>query len=126
MRSSRTIENSLHNLRGLFQFFGVLTVLMSLPALAQIKGAGPVYAKGHTVSVLSGADNGGHVSGIRVKTVASATHPDTHVQRVSIVENYGRVPLAFEANQGQTDPQVKFVSRGPGYGLFLTTSGLSQ
>jgi len=122
MRSSRTIENSLHNLKGLFQFFGVLTVLMSLAALAQINGAGPAYAKAPTVSALPGADNGGHVSGIRVKTVASVTHPDTPVQRVSIVESYGRVPLAFEANQGQTDPQVKFVSRGPGYGLFLTTS----
>ena len=32
------------------------------------------------------------------------------------------VPLSFEANQGQTDPQVKFLSRGPGYGLFLTPS----
>ncbi len=122
MRSSRTIENSLHNRRGLFRFFGVLTVLMSLAALAQINGAGPAYAKAHTVSALPGADNGGHVSGIRVKTVASVTHSDTPVQRVSIVESYGRVPLAFEANQGQTDPQVKFVSRGPGYGLFLTTS----
>ena len=29
-------------------------------------------------------------------------------------------PLSFEANQGQTDSQVKFLSRGPGYGLFLT------
>src|SRR5688572_16850400 len=32
------------------------------------------------------------------------------------------VPMAFEANQGQTDAEVKFVSRGPGYGLFLTSS----
>lgn len=91
MRSSRTIENSLHNRRGLFRFFGVLTVLMSLAALAQINGAGPAYAKAHTVSALPGADNGGHVSGIRVKTVASVTHSDTPVQRVSIVESYGRV-----------------------------------
>ena len=30
------------------------------------------------------------------------------------------VPLSFEANEGQTDSQVKFLSRGPGYGLFLT------
>jgi Bacterial Ig-like domain (group 3)/Beta-propeller repeat len=30
--------------------------------------------------------------------------------------------LAFEANQGQTDPQVKFLSRGAGYNLFLTGS----
>jgi hypothetical protein len=33
---------------------------------------------------------------------------------------YGKLPLAFEENRGQTDPRVKFLSRGPGYGLFLT------
>jgi Beta-propeller repeat len=32
------------------------------------------------------------------------------------------LPLSFEANHGQTDPQVKFLSRGPGYALFLTTT----
>ena len=30
------------------------------------------------------------------------------------------MPLFFEANQGQTDPQVKFLARGSGYGIFLT------
>ena len=30
------------------------------------------------------------------------------------------VPMFFEANQGQTDPRVKFLSRGHGYSLFLT------
>jgi hypothetical protein len=30
------------------------------------------------------------------------------------------LPLSFEANQGQTDPSVKFLSRGNGYALFLT------
>jgi len=34
--------------------------------------------------------------------------------------DYGKLPLSFEANQGQTDPRVKFVSRSPGYSLFLT------
>src|SRR5438477_1213201 len=33
---------------------------------------------------------------------------------------YGQIPLSFEANQGQTDPQVNFLARGSGYGLFLT------
>ena len=37
-----------------------------------------------------------------------------------LVANYGNVPLAFEANRGQTDQQVKFLSRGAGYSLFLT------
>jgi hypothetical protein len=31
------------------------------------------------------------------------------------------VPLSFEANQGQMDSRVKFLSRGDGYSLFLTS-----
>src|SRR5882724_4451261 len=42
--------------------------------------------------------------------------------RSRLLETYGKLPLAFEANQGQTDPQVKFVSRGTGYNLFLTAT----
>ena len=37
-----------------------------------------------------------------------------------LVANYGKLPLAFEANDGQTDGRVKFLSRGRGYSLFLT------
>jgi hypothetical protein len=40
--------------------------------------------------------------------------------KTGLIENYGRLPLSFEANQGQTDSQVKFLSRGRGYALFLT------
>jgi hypothetical protein len=35
-------------------------------------------------------------------------------------ETYGRLPLRFEANHGQTDPQVDFISRGDRHVLFLT------
>lgn len=35
-------------------------------------------------------------------------------------DNYGKLPLSFEANRGQTDTRVKFLSRGSGYDLFLT------
>jgi len=31
-----------------------------------------------------------------------------------------RIPLVFERNQGQADPSVEFLARGPGYALFLT------
>src|SRR5580700_7412409 len=33
--------------------------------------------------------------------------------------SYGRIPLSFEANRGQTDPSVQFLSHGQGYTLFL-------
>ena len=35
-------------------------------------------------------------------------------------EAFAKLPMRFELNQGQTDSQVKFIARGPGYGLFLT------
>jgi hypothetical protein len=41
-------------------------------------------------------------------------------QKARVVENYGKLPLSFEANNGQADESVKFLSRGPGYTLFLT------
>jgi Bacterial Ig-like domain (group 3)/Beta-propeller repeat len=40
----------------------------------------------------------------------------------ALAESYGKLPLSFEANRGQSDPQVKFLSRGSGYSLFLTDS----
>ncbi len=32
---------------------------------------------------------------------------------------YGKLPLSFEANHGQTDAAVNFIARGAGYSLFL-------
>jgi hypothetical protein len=37
-----------------------------------------------------------------------------------ILDSYGKLQLSFEANHGQADPQVKFLSRIGGYSLFLT------
>jgi hypothetical protein len=39
---------------------------------------------------------------------------------VELSKSYGRLPLQFEANQGQTDRQVRFLARGAGYSLYLT------
>ena len=38
----------------------------------------------------------------------------------SALEGYGKLPLAFEENRGQTDRQVAFLARGAGFHLFLT------
>jgi len=55
---------------------------------------------------------------VSLTLVAQANTPGS----VRIVEGYGKLPLAFEANQGQSDPPVKFLSRGAGYSLFLTAT----
>src|SRR5215475_3433791 len=39
-----------------------------------------------------------------------------------VVKAYRNLPLTFEANQGQSVPKVKFLSRGDGYNLFLTSN----
>ncbi|MGA2629398.1 MAG: SBBP repeat-containing protein [Terriglobia bacterium] len=56
-----------------------------------------------------------------VKPAAQATSKGAPTAaRISPSQNYGKLPLAFEANQGQTDPHVKYFSRGKGYALFLS------
>ncbi|HKS97368.1 MAG TPA: hypothetical protein VJV74_14700, partial [Terriglobia bacterium] len=42
------------------------------------------------------------------------------VSTIRVAEAFGRLPLSFELNQGQTDRQVKFLAHGSGYTLFLT------
>jgi len=51
--------------------------------------------------------------GQNLKTATVAT-------KQSIGQSYGRLPLSFEANQGQTDPRVRFLARGSGYSLLFT------
>lgn len=41
-------------------------------------------------------------------------------QRGHIRASFSALPLAFEANQGQTDAQVNYIARGKGYTVFLT------
>jgi len=46
----------------------------------------------------------------------AAAAPDARVS-----ETYGKLQLHFEANRGQTHKDVRFLSRGPGYSLYLTS-----
>ncbi len=58
-----------------------------------------------------------------ITATAAATTPvePTTLGKTNIVAGYGKLPLSFEANRGQMDAQVQFVSRGQGYTLFLTS-----
>jgi hypothetical protein len=64
-------------------------------------------------SVTSINQNAGVVSPI------AASQADQKAQ-AKILDSYGQLPLSFEANHGQTDGRVKFLSRTGGYTLFLT------
>jgi Big-like domain-containing protein/beta-propeller repeat-containing protein len=55
----------------------------------------------------------------RVSSRVSASQADAKTQ-ARILEGYGKLPLSFEANHGQVDSRVKFLSRTGAYTLFLT------
>jgi len=51
----------------------------------------------------------------------TTARPDA-ATKARLNELYGQLPLSFEANVGQIDPHVDFISRGSGYTLFLRSS----
>ncbi len=44
----------------------------------------------------------------------------THAEARAVAPDYGKLPLVFERNRGQTSAGVDFIARGSGYSLFLT------
>lgn len=48
--------------------------------------------------------------------ITARAQPASH----QAVSPYGKLPLSFEPNQGQTAAGVQFISRGPGYTIFLS------
>src|SRR3989475_6613467 len=65
-----------------------------------------------------------HPSG-RSTLAANGSLPGTKANQqgqARLVETYGKLPLSFEANRGQTDNKVRFLARGRDYALFLTAT----
>jgi len=62
--------------------------------------------------------------GFLPKAMAQAARKESaDIQKTNkqqIVETYGKLPLSFEQNAGQSSGEVEFLSRGPGYTVFLT------
>jgi hypothetical protein len=54
------------------------------------------------------------------RTAGSAAPTVTPAARARLQASFAALPLAFEQNLGQTDPQVKYMARANGYTLFLT------
>jgi len=56
----------------------------------------------------------------RPAAAGTSTLPVSLSKSQAIKDSYGKLPLAFEPNQGQSAGEVKFLARGNGYTLFLT------
>jgi uncharacterized repeat protein (TIGR01451 family) len=59
-----------------------------------------------------------HNPAVSVPTAARVAAPSASLPRIAA--DYGKLPISFEVNQGQTDRSVQFLARGVGYTLFLT------
>jgi hypothetical protein len=56
----------------------------------------------------------------RAEVPAEANGRDSAEQRASILSSYAAMPLVFEANQGQADSAIQFLSRGLGHEILLS------
>lgn len=62
-----------------------------------------------------------HISTTQHKDLERKALPQSSFQTQSTaLDSFGELPLSFEANTGQAQQPVKFLSRGSGYTLFLT------
>ena len=64
---------------------------------------------------------------LRSDIVGPSARPDTYADAAlsnpqQIRAAFGRLPVSFEPNQGQSDRRVRFLAHGNGYGLYLTSS----
>jgi hypothetical protein len=89
---------------------GYFPVLLSLVLLLVLGG----------LALYSGSAINSAVSGNNQSTLEAFAAPDLVPNRTANHLDLSHLPLSFEPNHGQTDPQVKFLARGAGYGVFLT------
>jgi RHS repeat-associated protein len=70
---------------------------------------------------------GGQRAPVKAATAAAQATGNTSSATTSadpaLAPIFANMPLPFEANAGQTDPSVNFISHGPGFGLFLQPAG---
>ena len=77
-------------------------------------------SRGDAVGPLAALTSRDDPTSALAKATRATQKPVDEAVRARIQESYGKLPLRFEANRGQTDAEVKFLSRGNGYSLFLT------
>ena len=95
----------------------------STPALLKSAGcvaAALVVAAAAMIAFGTGARGTIAKTATRPAPTTTASSAVSDQQRSRVRAAMGALPLAFEANQGQSDPQVKYMARGNGYTLFLT------
>ena len=98
---------------------------MKSPGIACLFAAATLFAQSQPLSparIAAHADANHHDVNHHDLNHHDLNNHDANV-RARILQGYGKLPLSFEPNLGQSDPSVRFLSRGAGYTLFLTSDG---
>ena len=95
------------HLRTIFTRYGTDLVLPLILTFILLPGG----VQARQIAVANGADRSGQSAADARQRAATRFRARS-----------GRLPLSFEANDGQADFRVQFLARGPGYTLFLTGS----
>jgi hypothetical protein len=80
-----------------------------------------VLALAFSIRTLAPAHSSWKGSRSRTVNASAPATPLSAAQKKDWSRGYGKLPLAFEVNQGQTAPEVQFLAHGAGYQLFLTS-----
>ena len=89
--------------------------IFSLLAIAAVMGLALFMSSAKRSELFSAAAHLRHASRTRHGN-------NNNVDKRAVAASFGRLPMQFEPNEGQTDSRVKFISRGNGYSLFLTAN----
>ena len=62
------------------------------------------------------------LAGLQVLPLANGLHTPATIARPSESPDFGRLPLSFEPNRGQTDPSVRYMAHASGGTMYFTLS----
>jgi hypothetical protein len=100
-------------MKNVLRSFLLAILVLAVPSALEPSGG----TRPDTTPASTGTKAPSDASTIRPKAANRMTAP---AQRPTPREAYGKLPMQFEENRGQTDSQVKYLARGRGYIFFVT------
>src|SRR3712207_1269215 len=97
----------------------VVALLLALAVFAVLIPASQAPNAGH--SYYSAASTDSQSGAAAAASVSSGpTAAPQHMSEREAIDAYGKLPLSFVANEGQTEEAVRYYAQGAGYGFFFT------
>jgi PKD domain-containing protein/all-beta uncharacterized protein/beta-propeller repeat-containing protein/S-layer family protein len=126
--SVRRKDNEENNMKRINIYIAhLLCLILIISGFMSRQSGQPTWPNPHS-SGADGSDTATQADLPEPSTVELAGQTDAGIRSLSGIErsqvsqSFNQQPLRFEANLGQTDAEVKFLARGPGFSLFLTST----